>query len=117
MELRGKVTVVTGAASGIGRSLARRFADEGAAAVVVADLNLPGATAVAEEIGQSHPGVPLAVDCDVSDDASVTRLIDTAQATCGTIDLFFANAGIGLGTDLETPDADWDLSFAVNTKA
>ena len=59
----------------------------------------------------------LAVACDVGDDLSVGVLIDAAQATFGPIDLFFANAGIGLGTDLETSDADWDLAFAVNTKA
>jgi NAD(P)-dependent dehydrogenase (short-subunit alcohol dehydrogenase family) len=117
MELRGKTTVVTGAASGIGRALAVRFADEGAAAVVVADLNEPGAEAVAEQIEAHHPGVAMAVACNVGNDESVAALIEAAEATAGPVDLFFANAGIGLGTDLETPDADWDLAFAVNVKA
>jgi NAD(P)-dependent dehydrogenase (short-subunit alcohol dehydrogenase family) len=117
MELGGKVTVVTGAASGIGRALARRFADEGAAAVVVADVNDDGAKAVAEQIEQDHPGVAVAVACDVGDDNSVRALIDAAEATAGPIDLFFANAGIGGGTDLETADRDWDQAFAVNVKA
>jgi NAD(P)-dependent dehydrogenase (short-subunit alcohol dehydrogenase family) len=117
MELEGKVTVITGAASGIGRALAHRFADEGAAGVVVADLNMVGAMAVAEQIEARHPGIPLAVACDVADDLSVGSLIDAAQATFGAIDLFFANAGIGVGTDLETSDADWDRAFAVNTKS
>jgi NAD(P)-dependent dehydrogenase (short-subunit alcohol dehydrogenase family) len=117
MELRGKVTVVTGAASGIGRALAHRFADEAAAAVVVADIDGSGATHVAEAIEERHPGVSLAVACDVSDDASVGALIESAEATCGPVDLFFANAGIGLGTDLDTSDADWDRSFAVNVKS
>ena len=117
MELGGKITVVTGAASGIGRALARRFADEGAAAVVVADVNEAGAKTVAEQIEQDHPGVALAVGCDVADDSSVRGLIDAAEATFGPIDLFFANAGIGGGTDLETADSDWDQAFAVNVKA
>jgi NAD(P)-dependent dehydrogenase (short-subunit alcohol dehydrogenase family) len=117
MELRGKVTVVTGAASGIGRALAHRFADEEAAAVVVADIDGSGAVRVAEAIEERHPGVSLAVACDVSDDASVGALIESAEATCGAVDLFFANAGIGLGTDLDTSDADWDRSFAVNVKS
>ena len=117
MKLAGKVTVITGGAGGIGGALARAFADEGAAAVVVVDRDLDGATRVAEEIEATHPGVSLAVACDVSDDLSVGVLIDSTQATFGPIDLFFANAGIGLGTDLETSDADWDLAFAVNTKA
>src|SRR5262245_38160479 len=117
MELAGKVTVVTGGASGIGRALARRFADEGAQGVVVADRDLPGASRVAEEIEASHPGVALAVACDVGDDQSNGALIESVEATFGPIDLFFANAGVGLGTDLDTSDADWDRSFAINTKA
>jgi NAD(P)-dependent dehydrogenase (short-subunit alcohol dehydrogenase family) len=117
MELRGKTTVVTGAAGGIGRALALRFADEGAEAVVVADLDEPGAEAVAEQIEARHPGVAMAVACNVGDDESVGALIEAAEATAGPIDLFFANAGVGLGTDLETTDADWDLAFAVNVKA
>src|SRR5947207_977432 len=117
MELAGKVTVITGGAGGIGSALARRFAAEGAAGVVVADRDMAGATRVAEEIEAVHPGVALAVACDVGDDQSTGVLIDAAQATFGPIDLYFANAGVGLGTDLDTSDHDWDLSFAINTKA
>jgi NAD(P)-dependent dehydrogenase (short-subunit alcohol dehydrogenase family) len=117
MELGGKITVVTGAASGMGRAFAHRFAEEGAQGVVVADLNEAGAKAVAEQIEQKHPGVALSVGCDVGDDASVGALIAATEATFGPVDLFFANAGVGGGTDLETADADWDLAFAVNVKA
>jgi NAD(P)-dependent dehydrogenase (short-subunit alcohol dehydrogenase family) len=53
----------------------------------------------------------------VSDDQSTGVLIESVQATFGPIDLYFANAGVGLGTDLDTSDADWDRSFAINTKA
>jgi NAD(P)-dependent dehydrogenase (short-subunit alcohol dehydrogenase family) len=117
MELAGKVTVITGGAGGIGSALARRFAAEGAAGVVVADRDIAGATRVAEQIEATQPGVAMAVACDVSDDQSTGVLLESVQATFGPIDLFFANAGVGLGTDLDTSDADWDLSFAVNTKA
>jgi NAD(P)-dependent dehydrogenase (short-subunit alcohol dehydrogenase family) len=117
MELAGKVTVITGGAGGIGSALARRFAAEGAAGVVVADRDVAGATRVAEEIEAAHPGVALAVACDVADDQSTGALIGATQATFGPIDLYFANAGVGLGTDLDTSDEDWDRSFAINTKA
>jgi NAD(P)-dependent dehydrogenase (short-subunit alcohol dehydrogenase family) len=117
MELAGKVTVITGGAGGIGSALARRFAAEGAAGVVVADRDGAGATRVAEEIEAAHPGVALAVTCDVADDQSTGALIEATQATFGPIDLYFANAGVGLGTDLDTSDEDWDRSFAINTKA
>jgi NAD(P)-dependent dehydrogenase (short-subunit alcohol dehydrogenase family) len=85
--------------------------------VFVADVNEGGAKAIAEQIEQQHPGVAVAVACDVGDDNSVRALIDAAEATAGPIDLFFANAGIGGGTDLETADRDWDQAFAVNVKA
>ena len=70
MELAGKLIVITGGAGGIGSALARRFAAEGAAGVVVADRDVAGATRVAEEIEATHPGVALAVACDVADDKS-----------------------------------------------
>ena len=107
MQLSNKVVVVTGGASGIGRALARRFADEGAR-VVVADLDGAGARAVAEEIGG------LGVACDVAREEQVVDLI--AQAP-GPVDLFCANAGVAIGTDEATPDAEWDLAFAVNVRA
>jgi NAD(P)-dependent dehydrogenase (short-subunit alcohol dehydrogenase family) len=55
--------------------------------------------------------------CNVAEDEDNIRLVDTAIDRHGRVDLFCANAGVGLGTDLETSDADWDRSFAVNTKA
>src|SRR5207244_11497220 len=87
MELAGKVAVVTGGASGIGRALCRRFAAEGAS-VVVADVDAPGAAAVAPEIGG------LAVPGDMSVEADLTALVDAARLSFDRIDLFCANAGI-----------------------
>ena len=88
MELAGRHVVVTGAASGIGRALALRFADEGARAVVVSDLDEAGAQAVAEQVGG------LAVRTDVGREEDIRALIARAEAANGPIDLFFSNAGI-----------------------
>jgi NAD(P)-dependent dehydrogenase (short-subunit alcohol dehydrogenase family) len=112
MELAGKTTIVTGAASGIGRALAIRFAREGAR-VVVADLDRQGASAVAAEAGLDAMGVV----CDVRDAAQIDALVDEAEAVFGPVDLFCANAGIGGGHGLETPDQGWDDAFAVNVRA
>jgi NAD(P)-dependent dehydrogenase (short-subunit alcohol dehydrogenase family) len=109
MELRGKGAVVTGAASGIGRAMAVRFAAEGAR-VVVSDLDAAGAERVAAEIG---PGA-LAVACDVRSDEQVGALVARALEL-GPVDLFCANAGIGVGTDPVASGPEvWQLAWDVN---
>jgi NAD(P)-dependent dehydrogenase (short-subunit alcohol dehydrogenase family) len=113
MELSGKIAVVTGGASGIGRALARRFAREGARGVTVADLDGDGAAAVAAELGEGAIGV----GCDVSSDDQIADLIARTEAAFGPIDLFCANAGIGQGTGLDTPDDVWSRAFDVNVRA
>jgi NAD(P)-dependent dehydrogenase (short-subunit alcohol dehydrogenase family) len=112
MELSGKHVVVTGAGSGIGRGLARRFAAEGAAAVVVADLDESAARAVAGEIGG------LAVAFDAGSEEGVRALIAQATEAHGPIDVFVSNAGVpgGMGGP-ETADADFDLAWRVNVMA
>src|SRR3954451_19460828 len=95
MDVTGKVVVITGGANGIGRALALRFAEEGAAGIVVADLDEARAQAVASEIG---PG-GAAMRCDVSSDAENAALIRFAEESFGPVDLFCANAGVGVGTD------------------
>jgi NAD(P)-dependent dehydrogenase (short-subunit alcohol dehydrogenase family) len=112
MELAGKTAVVTGGASGIGRAMAIRFAREGAR-VVVGDLDRDGAEAVAGDAGPDAMGFA----CDVRDAAQVNALVDQAEAVFGPVDLFCANAGIGGGHGLETPDQDWDDAYAVNVRA
>ena len=111
MDVAGKVVVVTGGASGIGRALAERFADDGAKGVVVADLDQEGATDVATDLGNA-----IAIGCDVADPAHANVLIGAAEQAFGPVDLFCANAGVAVGQDLATP-SEWDLAINVNVRA
>ncbi len=108
--------VVTGAAGGIGAALAAAFHRRGAR-VVVADLDGDGAGRTAAALEADRHGSAIAVAADVGTEAGNVALIDTAEAAFGPIDLFFANAGIGGGADLDTPEDMWDRAFAVNTHA
>jgi NAD(P)-dependent dehydrogenase (short-subunit alcohol dehydrogenase family) len=105
---------VTGGASGIGRSMALRFAAEGARGVVVADLNGDGAAAVASEIGED---AAFGVACDVGDEAAVRSLLERAEERLGPVDVFCANAGIGTGQGLDAPDEAWEAILNVNVRA
>lgn len=109
MDLADRHVVVTGAARGIGAALARRFAADGAR-VVVADVG--DVTAVVDELPRA-----LGVHADVSSEQGNVELIEAAEAAFGPIDLFFANAGVGGGTDLATPEASWQQAFDVNVNA
>lgn len=111
MELKDKIIVVTGAASGIGRALAQRFAAEGAKAVVCADRDEPGAKATAAGIG----GVAFRVD--VSKEDEIAGLIETVERDIGPIDLFCSNAGIGVGGGAEASNADWQRIWDINVMA
>jgi NAD(P)-dependent dehydrogenase (short-subunit alcohol dehydrogenase family) len=111
MELKDRIVVVTGAASGIGRALCVRFAKEGAKAIICADRDEPGAKATAEMVGGR------AFRTDVSKEADIQALIDTVEAEVGPIDLFCSNAGIGVGGGAETPDADWQRIWDINVMA
>lgn len=109
MELEGKIVVVTGAASGIGKAMVQRFHREGAARVVAADLDADGAAAVAAEVD----GWSMAVD--VGREADVVALIEQTEERFGPIDLFCSNAGIGIGRGLDEPDEVWQKIWQVNT--
>jgi len=116
MDLFGKHVVVTGAAGGIGRALARRFHAAGAN-VVAADVNGAGAKETAAGLDAERAGSALGVTADVSTEEGNVDLIRAAENAFGVIDLFFANAGLAIGTDLETPEDVWSTAFDVNVHA
>jgi NAD(P)-dependent dehydrogenase (short-subunit alcohol dehydrogenase family) len=112
MQLTGRNVVVTGGGGGIGGALARRFAAEGARGVVVADRELAGAQAVAQEIGG------LAVQFDAGREDRVNALIAQAREAYGPIDVFVSNAGVpGVGGGPEAADEVWDEAWRVNVMA
>ena len=113
MQVRDKIIVVTGAGDGIGRALADRFAAEGAARIVVADIDGAKAQAVARRVGGESFGV------DVADAKAVGEMIDRIEREVGAIDLYCSNAGILRldpvdGTCADASDGDWQASWSVN---
>lgn len=111
MEIQGKVVVVTGGASGIGKAMAQRFASGGAAAVVVADLDAPAAEAVAAAIGGLGFGL------DVSVEADVVSLVRSVTERFGRIDVFCSNAGVILRADEDAPTTQWQRHWDINVMA
>jgi len=117
MELAGKHVVVTGAANGIGRALVQRF-HRARANVVVADVDEVGSADVAAALNADRPASAMAIVANVGSEQGNVELIRAAEETFGTIDLFFANAGVGVGTDLDvTTEDEWALAFDVNIHA
>jgi NAD(P)-dependent dehydrogenase (short-subunit alcohol dehydrogenase family) len=111
MTVKDKILVVTGGADGIGRALCRRFAAEGARAVVVVDVNGAGAAQVAGEIGG------WAIPADVAREADIIRLVNAVTEKYGAIDLFCSNAGILIEGGVTTPDDAWQAIWSVNVLA
>lgn len=108
MELQDKIVVVTGGAHGIGRALCQRFAEEGAATVIVADIDESAAKEVADDVAG------LGLRCDVGVEADIQQVVERTQNRFGRIDLFCSNAGITVKGGLETVDADWERMWQVN---
>lgn len=114
-KLEGRVAVVTGGASGMGRATVMRFLAEGAK-VVVADLNeANGAETVAVAKAGGHGDSVAFVRCDVANEADVAALVATAVERFGRLDIAYLNAGVGgaFGPIAETSVEDWDYTFAV----
>lgn len=116
MKVADKIVIVTGGASGIGKALVERFHQEGAKALIVADMNGEGAEAVAKSVGG------IAVQADVTKEADVQRIARTAEDKFGQIDLFCSNAGISrsdpdIDNAASAPNAAWELAMGVNVMA
>jgi rhamnulose-1-phosphate aldolase/alcohol dehydrogenase len=110
----GRVALVTGAASGIGRAIATQLAADGACVVVV-DLDAERARAAAHQIGTSD--VAIGIAADVTDAREVQRAVDAGLLAFGGIDLVVNNAGLSISKPLlDTSDDDWDLQHAVMAK-
>ena len=108
MELKDRVCIITGAASGIGAACARAFAAQGARVVAV-DVNAAGAEQVAREIGG------LAIACDIGSETQINALVARTERELGPVDVFFNNAGVATGGGpLDTPIEVWDAQWQIN---
>jgi NAD(P)-dependent dehydrogenase (short-subunit alcohol dehydrogenase family) len=105
VDLKGKVCVITGAASGIGKAAALRFAKEGAEGLVLGDLNA------------FQPEAGIAVRCDVAREGDLQNLVREAEKRYGRVDVFFSNAGIFQAGDIHAPDADWERNWKIHVMA
>jgi len=113
VRIADAVIVVTGAGSGIGAGLARRFVADGARAVVLADLDHAAASKVAAELGERATARGL----DVTDEAAVAALVGDVLAEHGRIDLFCSNAGLGTGAGLHAGEDVWQRAWQVHVLA
>ncbi len=111
MDIKDKIVVITGGASGIGRAMATRFINDGAKQVVIADVNADGLNEVATQIGAR------AIATDVSDEAAVKSLIKTTEDDYGQIDLLCNNAGIGSPGGPEVDNECWEQIWQINVMA
>lgn len=116
MKVDGIVAVVTGASGGIGSALAQRLLEHGAS-VIVTDLDDARVAATVASLEQIAPDriVGLAGDCSI--DADIRAVLDLAAERFGPVDLYAANAGVGLGQGLESTEHDWAVSIDVNVMA
>lgn len=113
-EQAGRIAIVTGGASGIGRATARRLAEDGAH-VAIFDINQEGAQVVAEELTKKHGlGRSIAVHCDVTDEEAVATAFQTVVMTYGGVDVVVSNAGIAISAPIEqTSIADWNKNMDI----
>ena len=111
-RLEGKVCIITGAASGMGKAMAHRFTAEGAK-LILADIS-----GKQDEVAAAVGNGAIAVQCDVADEEQVKALIKTAETQFGRLDVLCNNAGVNRrGPLLSLTPEDWRLSFAINIDA
>lgn len=113
MKIKDKTVIITGAANGIGAEMSRRFALEGAKALVLCDLDAAGAAAVARSIDMPENRLS-SLGCDVAKREDIDRVVDHALQRHGGIDVFCSNAGIMMPGNESTPPGDWQRSWEVN---
>ncbi|KAL1806887.1 hypothetical protein ACET3Z_029955 [Daucus carota] len=111
-KLEGKVAIITGGASGMGEATARLFAQHGARAIVIADIQDPLGQSVAKSIGH---GQCTYMHCDVADEGQVKALVDSTVETFGKLDIMFSNAGVGKTGELRQTILDLNVD-AINTR-
>jgi NAD(P)-dependent dehydrogenase (short-subunit alcohol dehydrogenase family) len=111
MEIKDKVILVTGGASGIGKEMCIRFSKEGAKGICVADIHFQGAKQVAEEIQG------LSAACDVRQEEDILRAVTLTEENIGPIDLFCSNAGIAIYGGVEVSDDQWQKIWEINVRA
>ena len=116
MELRDKNTVVTGAANGIGKAVSEEFHKQGAR-VVLADRDTKLLDKIVQQLNTKRPNSALAVACDLSTEEANAELVAKSKLFLGFVDLFYANAGVAMGTDLSTSEEIWNTSFDINVHA
>lgn len=119
MDIQGKVVVVTGGASGIGRAMCLRFAQAGARAVVVADLKQEACQSVADEVSGLNSGktAALAVPTDVSQEPAIQQLVQQTSTQFGQVDVFCSNAGIIQRGGMDATLAEWQRIHDINVMA
>ena len=116
MDIANRVAVVTGGASGIGKAICLALARAGAAVVVVADIDGPGAAKVAAEI-EATGHRAMAMPADVSVETDVQAVVAEAERAFGPVDLFFSNAGIIVAGGIEVSDEAWSRIWAINVQS
>src|SRR3990172_5965411 len=115
MRLKDKVSIITGAASGIGKATALVFGREGAK-VMCADVNADGAEAVARQIADTG-GEAASIKVDVAKEAEVQEMVAQTVARWGRLDVLYNNAGIGFGMPVtQVPESEWDRLMDINLK-
>jgi 2-hydroxycyclohexanecarboxyl-CoA dehydrogenase len=115
LDFKGKIAIVTGGGSGIGRAIATRLAAQGAA-VAIADVNAEAAATVAREVGAAG-GRALAVRCDITVPADVRAAVGSVQGTLGPVDILVNNAGWDrVEPFVKGEGATWDLLLAINLR-
>jgi len=108
MQISDKIVVVTGAGSGIGKALVKKFLAEGAKALVAVDINTAAAQVTADDFGC------VAMSADVAKEDDIKRIIEDTENNIGPIDLFCSNAGVAAGASEQSSNTEWQFSWDVN---